>query len=151
MSSTGTTREATEGSTHDESLAPFMGDPSRMFIFGIKFGEELTEDQFESMVSDHFENHTLTAPEDSPFGLSGYVTRHGPTKIHMNAICVHNWVPFLMETTSEFVTCIFQEYTKPDSTIDRLVTSFREHVTENIEFSRGETFSLTEFRGRCLV
>ena len=92
----------------------------------IRFSEALSEPTFDSFVSRGLQRWT------SRFRIGGYVTRRGPTKVHMAAIDRHLWQPLLLEVTSKQLLGVLPRGTC-GNTIHRLVTNVQRLVDPNVE------------------
>lgn len=82
----------------------------------IQFSNPLTSATFDRFVDLGLRRRT------SRFRIGGYITRHGPTKIHMAAIDRHLWQPLLLELTSKQLLVVLPNGTC-GNTIHRLVTN----------------------------
>ncbi len=87
----------------------------------IRFSTPLSEETFKRFV-----RHGLQR-RNSRFRIGGYITRRGPTKIHMAAIDRHLWQPFLLEATSKQLLGILPRGTC-GNTIHRLVTNIQRYL-----------------------
>jgi hypothetical protein len=92
----------------------------------IRFGEPLSEPTFNRFVSLALERWT------SRFRIGGFVTRRGPTKVHMAAIDRHLWQPLLLEVTSRQLLGVLPRGTC-GNTIHRLVTNVQRYLDPNVE------------------
>lgn len=92
----------------------------------IRFGEQLSEETFDRFVSLALERWT------SRFRIGGYVTRRGPTKVHMAAIDRHLWQPLLLEVTSRQMLAVLPRGTC-GNTIHRLVTNVQRYLDPNVD------------------
>ena len=92
----------------------------------IRFSEALSEPTFDRFVSLGLQRWT------SRFRIGGYVTRRGPTKVHMAAIDRHLWQPLLLEVTSKQLLGVLPRGTC-GNTIHRLVTNVQRLVDPNVE------------------
>ena len=68
----------------------------------------------------------------SRFRIGGYITRRGPTKVHIAAIDHHLWQPFLLEATSKHLLGVLPKGTC-GNTIHRLVTNVQRYLDPNVE------------------
>jgi len=87
----------------------------------IRFGEPLSEATFNRFVDLGLQRRT------SRFRIGGYVTRRGPTKVHMAAIDRHLWQPFLLEATSRQMLVVLPRGTC-GNTVHRLVTNVQRYL-----------------------
>ena len=92
----------------------------------IRFGEPLSKPTFDRFVSLALERWT------SRFRIGGYVTRRGPTKVHMAAIDRHLWQPLLLEVTSRHMLGVLPRGTC-GNTIHRLVTNVQRYLDPNVD------------------
>lgn len=91
----------------------------------IEFQDRLTEATFDRFVTLALQRKT------SRFRIGGYVTRRGPTKVHLAAIDRHLWQPFLLEATDTHLLAILPRGTC-GNTIHRLVTNVQRFLDPNI-------------------
>lgn len=82
----------------------------------IQFSQPLSPLTFERFVSLALQRKT------SRFRIGGYLTRRGPTKVHLAAIDRHLWQPFLVEATSRQLLAVLPRGTC-GNTIHRMVTN----------------------------
>ena len=92
----------------------------------IIFGEPLNEPTFNRFVDLALRRRT------SRFRIDGYVTRRGPTKIHLAGIDQHLWQPFLLEATSKHLVGVLPRGTC-GNTIHRLVTNVQRFLDPKVE------------------
>lgn len=92
----------------------------------IRFQEPLSEATFNRFVDLGLQRRT------SRFRIGGYLTRRGPTKVHLAAIDRHLWQPFLMEATSKQLLGVLPSGTC-GNTIHRLVTNVQRYLSPNID------------------
>ena len=92
----------------------------------ILFNEPLSEATFNRFVELGLRRRT------SRFRIGGYITRRGPTKVHLAAIDHHLWQPFLLEATSKHLLGVLPKGTC-GNTIHRLVTNVQRYLDPNIE------------------
>ena len=97
----------------------------------IRFSEPLSEPTFDRFVSLGLQRWT------SRFRIGGYVTRRGPTKVHMAAIDRHLWQPLLLEVTSKQLLGVLPRGTC-GNTIHRLVTNVQRLVDPNVDVWLGD-------------
>ena len=84
----------------------------------IQFSNPLSSETFDRFVDLGLKRRT------SRFRIGGYITRHGPTKIHVAAIDRHLWQPLLMELTSKQLSVVLPHGTC-GNTVHRLVTNIQ--------------------------
>ncbi len=87
----------------------------------IRFSEQLNEPTFNRFVDLALRRRT------SRFRIGGYITRRGPTKVHLTGIDRHLWQPFLLEATSHHLFGILPHGTC-GNTIHRLVTNVQRYL-----------------------
>ncbi len=87
----------------------------------IDFGEPLSEPLFNRFVELALERRT------SRFRIGGFVTRRGPTKVHVVALDRHLWQPFLLEVTSQRLLAVLPHGTC-GNTVHRLVTNVQREL-----------------------
>lgn len=87
----------------------------------IEFGEPLSEPLFNRFVELALERRT------SRFRIGGFVTRRGPTKVHVVAIDRHLWQPFLLEATSRHLLAVLPHGTC-GNTVHRLVANVQREL-----------------------
>ena len=92
----------------------------------IRFGEQLPEKTFNRFVEYALRRHT------SRFRIGGYVTRRGPTKVHLAGIDRHLWQPLLLEATSHHLLGVLPQGTC-GSTIHRLVTNVQRYLDPKVD------------------
>ena len=92
----------------------------------IQFRQPLSEATFNRFVDLGLERRT------SRFRIGGYVTRHGPTKVHVAAIDRHLWQPFLLEVTSKQLVAVLPRGTC-GNTIHRLVTNVQRLLDPSVD------------------
>ena len=97
----------------------------------ILFSETLSKATF-----DRFVNLGLQR-QRSLFRIGGYVTRRGPTKVHLAAIDHHLWQPFLLEATNEHLIVVLPRGTC-GNTIHRLVTNVQRYLDPNVTVWLGD-------------
>ena len=97
----------------------------------IIFSEPLSKATF-----DRFVNLGLQR-QRSLFRIGGYVTRRGPTKVHLAAIDHHLWQPFLLEATNEHLIVVLPRGTC-GNTIHRLVTNVQRYLDPNVKVWLGD-------------
>ena len=73
----------------------------------------------------------------SRFRIGGYVTRRGPTKIHLAGIDHHLWQPFLLEATSKHLIGVLPRGTC-GNTIHRLVTNVQRFLDPKVDVWLGD-------------
>lgn len=91
----------------------------------IQFSNPLTSTTFDRFVDLGLKRRT------SRFRIGGYITRHGPTKIHMSAIDRHLWQPLLLELTSKQLLAVLPNGTC-GNTIHRLVTNVQRSLDPKV-------------------
>lgn len=91
----------------------------------IRFRQPLSEQTFNRFVSLALERW------NSRFRIGGYVTRRGPTKVHMVAVDRHLWQPLLLEATDRQLLAILPHGTC-GSIVHRLVTNVQRHLDPGI-------------------
>jgi len=87
----------------------------------IEFGEPLSEPLFNRFVELALERRT------SRFRIGGFVTRRGPTKVHVVAIDRHLWQPFLLEATNRHLLAVLPHGTC-GNTVHRLVANVQREL-----------------------
>ena len=92
----------------------------------IRFGEPLSATTFDRFVDLGLQRRT------SRFRIGGYVTRRGPTKVHMAAIDRHLWQPLLLEVTSTHLLAVLPRGTC-GNTVHRLVTNVQRYLDPKAE------------------
>ncbi len=92
----------------------------------IRFGQPLSEATFDRFVELALRRRT------SRFRIGGYLTRRGPTKVHMAAIDRHLWQPFLLEATSKQLLGVLPQGTC-GNTVHRLVTNVQRHLDPSVD------------------
>ena len=92
----------------------------------IGFRQPLSEATFNRFVDLGLERRT------SRFRIGGYVTRRGPTKVHVAAIDRHLWQPFLLEVTSKQLVAVLPRGTC-GNTIHRLVTNVQRLLDPSVD------------------
>jgi len=92
----------------------------------IRFGDPLSEATFNRFVDLGLQRRT------SRFRIGGYVTRRGPTKVHMAAIDRHLWQPFLLEATAKQMLLVLPRGTC-GNTVHRLVTNVQRYLDPSAE------------------
>lgn len=92
----------------------------------IRFNQPLSEETFARFVELGLKRRT------SKLRIGGYITWHGPTKVHVAAIDRHLWQPFLLEATSQQLTAVLPHGTC-GNTIHRLVTNVQRLLDPHIE------------------
>ena len=95
------------------------------------FGEPLSEHAFNRFVEWGIKR------EANPFRIGGYVTRRGPTKIHLAGIDHHLWQPFLLEATSKHLIAVFPMGVC-GNTVHRLVVNTQRYLDPNVEVWLGD-------------
>ncbi len=92
----------------------------------IQFRQPLSEATFNRFVDLGLKRRT------SRFRIGGYVTRRGPTKVHVAAIDRHLWQPFLLEVTSKQLVAVLPRGTC-GNTIHRLVTNVQRLLDPSVD------------------
>ncbi|MCY4368544.1 MAG: hypothetical protein OXF41_03770 [bacterium] len=92
----------------------------------IRFSEQLSEATFNRFVELALKRRT------SRFRIGGYVTRRGPTKVHLAGIDRHLWQPFLLEATSRQLLGGLPQGTC-GNTIHRLVTNVQRYLDPRVD------------------
>ncbi|WP_420438181.1 hypothetical protein [Candidatus Poriferisodalis sp.] len=92
----------------------------------IGFRQPLSEATFNRFVDLGLERRT------SRLRIGGYVTRRGPTKVHVAAIDRHLWQPFLLEVTSKQLVAVLPRGTC-GNTIHRLVTNVQRLLDPSVD------------------
>ena len=92
----------------------------------IQFRQPLSEATFNRFVDLGLKRRT------SRFRIGGYVTRRGPTKVHVGAIDRHLWQPFLLEVTSKQLVAVLPRGTC-GNTIHRLVTNIQRLLDPSVD------------------
>ena len=92
----------------------------------IRFSEQLSEATFNRFVDLALRRRT------SRFRIGGYVTRRGPTKVHLAGIDRHLWQPFLLEATSHHLLVVLPRGTC-GNTIHRLVTNVQRYLDPKVD------------------
>ena len=92
----------------------------------IRFSEQLSEATFNRFVDLALRRRT------SRFRIGGYVTRRGPTKVHLAGIDRHLWQPFLLEATSHHLLGVLPRGTC-GNTIHRLVTNVQRYLDPKVD------------------
>ncbi len=92
----------------------------------IRFSEQLSEPTFNRFVNLALRRRT------SRFRIGGYVTRRGPTKVHLAGIDRHLWQPFLLEATSRHLLLVLPRGTC-GNTIHRLVTNVQRYLDPKVD------------------
>ena len=92
----------------------------------IRFSDQLSERTFNRFVDFALRRRT------SRFRIGGYVTRRGPTKVHLAGIDHHLWQPFLLEATSHHLLGVLPQGTC-GNTIHRLVTNVQRHLDPKVD------------------
>ena len=87
----------------------------------IQFGERLSEPVFNRFVELAIQRRT------SRFRIGGFVTRRGPTKVHVVAVDRHLWQPFLLEATSSRLLAVLPRGTC-GNTVHRLVANVQREL-----------------------
>ena len=109
-----------------DEIYTFSGAP-----LTIKFNETLSDSTFERFIDLGFKRRT------SRLRIGGYITQHGPTKVHITAIDRHLWQPLLLEITSKQLLGILPRGTC-GNTIHRLVTNVQRNLDPNIKVWIGD-------------
>ena len=97
----------------------------------IRFNRALSEPTFDRFISLALERWT------SRFRIGGYVTRRGPTKVHMAAIDRHLWQPLLLEVTNKQMLAVLPRGTC-GNTIHRLVTNVQRYLDPSVDVWLGD-------------
>ena len=92
----------------------------------IQFTNSLNSDTFRRFVELGLQRKT------SRFRIGGYVTWHGPTKIHMVAFDRHLWQPVLLEATNNQIVALLPRGTC-GNTIHRLITNTQRFLSPNVK------------------
>ena len=92
----------------------------------IQFREPLSEATFNRFVALGLQRRT------SRFRIGGYITRRGPTKVHLAGIDHHLWQPFLLEATNKHLICVLPRGTC-GNTIHRLVTNVQRYLDPRVD------------------
>ena len=92
----------------------------------IRFRQPLSEATFNRFVKLGLERRR------SRFRIGGYITRRGPTKIHLAGIDHHLWQPFLLEATSKHLIGVLPRGTC-GNTIHRLVTNVQRYLDPRVD------------------
>lgn len=92
----------------------------------IRFHRPLSEGTFARFVDLGLRRRT------SRFRIGGYVTWHGPTKVHVAAIDRHLWQPFLLEATNHQIIAVLPRGTC-GNTIHRLVTNVQRLLDPGVD------------------
>ena len=92
----------------------------------IHFSEQQSEPTFNRFIDLALRRRT------SRFRIGGYVTRRGPTKVHLAGIDRHLWQPFLLEATSRHLLLVLPRGTC-GNTIHRLVTNVQRTLDPKID------------------
>ena len=92
----------------------------------IRFSEQLSEATFNRFVDLALRRRT------SRFRIGGYVTRRGPTKVHLAGIDRHLWQPFLLEATSHHLLALLPQGTC-GNTVHRLVTNVQRYLDPKVD------------------
>ena len=92
----------------------------------IRFNEPLSEATFNRFVDLALQRRT------SRFRIGGYITRRGPTKVHLAAIDRHLWQPFLLEATHRQLLGLLPRGTC-GNTIHRLVTNVQRSLDPKVD------------------
>ncbi len=104
-------------------------DNDAYYMYGspvtIQFSNPLSSATFDRFVDLGLKRRT------SRFRIGGYITRHGPTKIHMAAIDRHLWQPLLLELTSKQLLVVLPHGTC-GNTIHRLVTNVQRSLDPKV-------------------
>ncbi len=109
----------------------------------ITFGEQLSTATFNKFVDLGFRRRT------SRLRIGGYITSHGPTKVHITAIDRHLWQPLLLEITSKQLLGVLPQGTC-GNTIHRLITNVQRKVDPKIKVwlgSEAYTSDISESMG----
>lgn len=91
----------------------------------IQFSNPLSSEKFDRFVDLELKRRT------SRFRIGGYITHHGPTKVHMAAIDRHLWQPLLLELTSKQLLVVLPHGTC-GNTVHRLVTNIQRYLDPKI-------------------
>lgn len=92
----------------------------------IQFANSLNAETFGRFVELGLQRKT------SRFRIGGYVTWHGPTKVHMVAFDRHLWQPILLEATHSQILALLPSGTC-GNTIHRLITNTQRFLSPNVE------------------
>ncbi|MDE0321316.1 MAG: hypothetical protein OXI97_15685 [Acidimicrobiaceae bacterium] len=92
----------------------------------IRFRQPLSEGTFQRFVNLGLRRRT------SLFRIGGYITEHGPTKVHVAAIDRHLWQPFLLEATNRQIIAVLPHGTC-GNTVHRLVTNVQRLLDPGID------------------
>ena len=92
----------------------------------IRFSEELGKATFDRFVDLALQRRT------SRFRIGGYITRRGPTKVHLAGIDRHLWQPFLLEATSRQLLGVLPRGTC-GNTVHRLVTNVQRYLDPKVD------------------
>lgn len=92
----------------------------------IRFSEQLSEATFNRFVDLALRRRT------SRFRIGGYITRRGPTKVHLAGIDRHLWQPFLLEATSHHLLALLPQGTC-GNTVHRLVTNVQRYLDPKVD------------------
>lgn len=96
----------------------------------IRFSKQLNEATFNRFVDLALKRRT------SRFRIGGYITRRGPTKVHLTGIDRHLWQPFLLEATSHHLLVVLPRGTC-GNTIHRLVTNVQRYLDPKVDVYLG--------------
>lgn len=114
----------------DSDAYTFCGAP-----LTIKFSKPLSQTTFERFIDLGFRR------KSSRLRIGGFISKHGPTKVHITAIDRHLWQPLLLEVTSKQILGVLPKGTC-GNTIHRLVTNVQQDLDPNVEVWLGsETYN----------
>ena len=100
----------------------------------IKFSKPLSPTTFERFIDLGFRR------KSSRLRIGGFISKHGPTKVHITAIDRHLWQPLLLEVTSKQILGLLPRGTC-GNTVHRLVTNVQQDLDPNVEVWLGsETY-----------
>ncbi len=92
----------------------------------IRFSQSLSEATFNRFIEFGLQRR------NSRLRIGGYLTRHGPTKVHLAAIDRHLWQPLLLEVTSKQLLGVLPRGTC-GNTVHRLVTNVQRYIDPSVE------------------
>lgn len=115
-----------DSSTDHEEDDSNDDEDTALGLITIRFHEPLSEATFNRFIDLGLQRRT------SRFRIGGYLTRRGPTKVHLAAIDRHLWQPFLMEATSKQLLEVLPSGTC-GNTIHRLVTNVQRYLNPRID------------------
>ncbi|WP_419841129.1 hypothetical protein [Candidatus Poriferisodalis sp.] len=92
----------------------------------IRFSQPIAESTFNRFVESGLQRR------NSPLRIGGYLTRRGPTKVHLAAIDRHLWQPLLLEVTCKQILGVLPRGTC-GNTVHRLVTYVQRHIDPSVE------------------